>query len=143
MQMPALILDLLFKDLSAKQVPRARKLLVLPCSRTASPAARLSLVERHIQIFITSPRDILHHVAQDGIVLCAKEYTGLSKRKDSIFLHSQTIRTITALFCCHKLCLPSLKKLSGSTCFQEQTILLLHLVYCAIHRSSLEAMNQP
>lgn len=139
--MPALTLDLLFKDLSGKEVPRTGKVLVLPCSRTASPAVGLSLVERHIQISITSPRDILNHVAQGRIVLCAKGNTGLSKRKDSISLHSQTIRTLTALFCCHKLCLPSLKNPSGSTCFQEQTILLLHLVYCAIHRSSLEAMN--
>lgn len=132
---------MLFKELSGKEFPRTREVLVLPCSRAASPAVGLSLAGRHIQIFITSPRDSLCHVAQDGIVLCAKENTGLSKRKDSGVLHSQTIRTLTALFYCHKICLPSLKNLSGSTYFQEQTVLLLHLVYCAIHRLSLEAMN--
>lgn len=139
--MPALILDLLFKDLSGKEFPRTREVLVLPCSRTASPTVGLTLAGRYIQIFIPTPRDILHHVAKDGIVLWAKENAGLSKRKDPIFLHSQTIRTLTALFWCHKLCLPSLKNLSGSTCFQEETILLLHLVYCAIYRFSLETMN--
>lgn len=64
--------DLLFKELSGKEFPR-REVLVLPCSRTASPAVGLSLAGSHIQIFISSPRDSLCHVAQDGIVSCANK----------------------------------------------------------------------
>lgn len=85
MQMPALIPDLLFKDWSRKEVPRTREVLLLPCSRTASHAVGLSLAGRHFQSCVTSPGDILCHVAQDGMAFYAKENTGLSKSKDSVF----------------------------------------------------------
>lgn len=86
-------------------------------------------------------------MAQDSIILCTKEDTGEVHQKAKIrfglgfFFPQPSYQNAHCRGLLPQTLLAKPEKLSGSTCFQEQTILLLYLVYCAVHKLSLEATN--
>lgn len=126
MQMPALILDFLFKDLFQDKFlfkdkfPEQEAPIGASLQQSSKPCSQAEPGWTPYPNFYHQPQRYSVSCGQRWCCcMCQRKHCFVKKQRIS-FLHSHTIKTLAVIFYCHKLCLPSLKTYQEAPAFKSK-----------------------